>query len=296
MSGAVLLTGATGLLGGRLVDVLWDRPVIALGRSAPASRAHVLWRKADLSRLTAADLPAETEAVIYAAQSDRFREFPAEALDVFGVNVAAVALLLDWACGAGVKKFILLSSGGVYGHGDQSFDEDAALPRDVLNYYLGSKASAELLALSYAPFMDVVVLRPFFMYGPEQRESMLIPRLVRSVWSGAPVRLAGDDGIRINPIHVVDAAHAVKAALEVRGSHRINVAGPDVATLREIATAIGAHLGRSPLFEVDPGAAPRHLVGNIARQRELLNRPQVPLAVGLREMCDAFAAQRKERA
>jgi nucleoside-diphosphate-sugar epimerase len=58
---------------------------------------------------------------------------------------------------------------------------------------------SEIIAENYAPYMNIVILRFFFVYGPRQNTTMLIPRLIRSIKEGNPIILQGSNGIRINP-------------------------------------------------------------------------------------------------
>jgi len=72
-------------------------------------------------------------------------------------------------------------------------------------------------------------------------------------------------------------------ALDLEGSHTINVAGPEELSLRRMCELIGTALGRAPLFEPQPGE-PRHLVGDTTKMRALLAAPRVRFADGLRFM------------
>jgi nucleoside-diphosphate-sugar epimerase len=223
-------------------------------------------------------LPAGIETVVHLAQSGRFRQFPEGAADVFAVNVASTAALLDWARRSGVRRVVLASSGGL--------GEVGAPGREpgTLGYYLASKRAAELLAGAYQGELVVVVLRFFFAYGPGQRADMLLPRLVRSVATGQPVVLHGPDGLRCNPVHVADAAAAVGRATALPESGTYDVAGPDTWTLRQVADCIGAALGQDPVFDVSPCDPPGDLVGDVARSAPVLGTPVVGLADGLAEL------------
>lgn len=282
MASRVLMTGASGLIGRAVVAQLrGSHDLVAVGRSAPGAGAR--WVRADLEeRLSRSSLPASADAVIFLAQSEHFREFPDKARHIFQVNVDALQAMLDWARAAGVRRFVLASSGGVYGHGDGEFREDDAIaPGGPLGYYLASKQCAELLTQSYASQFTVVILRFFFVYGPGQRRSMLIPRLIDSVRDGRPVTLQGPDGVRLNPTYVDDAASAVRGALALESSHIINVAGTETVTMRELAGLIGSAVGRKPSFDVRKEEAPRHLVADTTKMRRLLGGPTVTIAAGL---------------
>ena len=271
----LLITGARGLLGAHLVPLLggsWE--VVALDRPA-----------ANLSRpLDPASLPPRVDAVVHLAQSGRFRDFPDGARDMFEVNLARLAELLDFARRAGAGHFVHASTGSVYARSTAPLAEEIpTAPRRAFGFYAATKRAGELLAQSYAPFMSVVSLRYFFIYGPRQRSDMLVPRLIESVRSGKPVTLQGEDGLRLNPVHADDAAAATAAALGLESSAIINVAGPETLSIRAMAEAIGERLGVQPRFERSPGEA-ADLVGDTARMAALLMPPRGRFRVPVGEL------------
>jgi UDP-glucose 4-epimerase len=274
----ILITGANGLLGRSLCRRLIETcvSITAVVRSPvelPVDGIKYLHiNLADIDWIE--QLPKRIDVVVHLAQSARFRDFPDSALDVFNVNVASTARLLDYAKTVGVKQFIYASSGGVYGNGSQAFKENTAIvPPGQLGYYLGSKACGEILVQSYASVFQVTVIRPFFIYGPGQNRSMLIPRLMDSISSGRSINLQGAEGIRINPVHVEDASAAVVAALNTRDSATFNLAGYEILTIRQIAEAMGAHLGKQPIFQQVEGE-PRDFVADISAMRQRLHTPE----------------------
>ena len=241
-----------------------DHEVHGVVRSAPLSPVEdVQYHCADLAgNWSQGDLPRSIDCIVHLAQSRHFREFPERAMDVFRVNVESTAMLLDYCHRSGGARFIYASSGGVYGNGARAFTENSPLVPPVhLGHYLGSKMCGEILSQGYIQIFGVAVLRFFFVYGPGQERSMLIPRLFDNVQNGRPILLQGDAGIRINPVHVEDAAWALVAAIQSGASETFNVAGPDVLSIREIADSIGEYLGREPVFQAADGEA-RDLVGD----------------------------------
>ncbi len=282
----LLVTGASGLLGARFVALAASQghEVCAVGRSAPEPpQLNVRPIAMDLAcPLDRSALPPQIDAVLHLAQSRRFREFPDGAGDVFAVNVARTAELLDYAHGAGATHFVLASTGGVYAPSAEPLTEDSALAAKP-GFYPASKRAAELLAHPYAGLMTVAILRFFFIYGAGQGSDMLMPRLVASLRGGRPIQLQGDDGLSLNPVHVDDAAAAVLAATEMEDSATVNVAGPSTVTLREIAGLIGAELGVAPRFQLDEGSAPS-LVADTARMRRVLAEPRTDLQAAIGEL------------
>ena len=282
----LIVSGATGLIGSALVSALaHDWEVHAIARRA-GSQANVVWHELDLAKpCDFGGLPSSPEAVVYLAQSEYFREFPGHAVDIFQVNTVNLLNALDYARSRGCRVFVYGSSGGVYGTGETSMSEQVEIAaRGDLGFYLSSKLCSEIVAHNYARILDVAILRYFFVYGPGQRASMLVPRLIQRVRDGAPVDLQGEGGIRINPVHVSDAAAATARALSLTGSRTINVGGSEVLALREICEMIGEAVGRKPVFRVDRAAAPGHLTGDIRLMREVLVAPTVRFADGLKSM------------
>src|SRR3712207_5042281 len=110
----VAITGASGFLGQKVATILVQSgyEVIALCRPGARSPA-VLTVHWDMSN-GAPPQCESVDAVIHLAQSLNFRSFPEDAPEMFRVNVAAAASLLDWAIAAGASRFVLASSGSVY--------------------------------------------------------------------------------------------------------------------------------------------------------------------------------------
>jgi nucleoside-diphosphate-sugar epimerase len=285
----ILITGANGLLGSHAVSALHAQYEIhAIVRTMPeVPMDNVFYYLVDFaSNWEYSSLPNKIHTIIHLAQSSHFRDFPEKALDVYRVNIESTARLLDYARSSGVKRFIYASSGGIYGSGNVAFDEKSPIvPPGKLNYYLGSKLCGEVLAQSYASLMNVIILRFFFMYGPGQKRSMLIPRLIDSVKEGKPITLQGKEGININPIHVYDAVAALSKAISLQGSCTLNIAGAEILSLREITEIISQKLKRSAVLDLK-NEEPKHLVADIEAMKNLLGSPKIWLVDGIGSLID----------
>ncbi len=289
-SSSILVTGASGLLGRATLTWLGTAcRVYALTRKPPqqplpqnaALVVHDLQRRDDLP------LTEAPETIVHLAQSPRYRDFPEGATEVFDVNAGSTQRLLDWGYRNGVRRFIYASTGGLYGHGEHAFREDASVDGvGALRHYYVSKRCGELLAQSYTEHMIVVILRFFFAYGPGQAKAMLMSRLIGRVINQQSIVLQGCDGFRLNPIYASDAAAAIGAAVSLETSETINVAGEQILTLREIATTIGDLVGIAPLFETRSYEPAKHLVGCTDKMKRLLGSPEVTIKAGLEQMID----------
>lgn len=272
---STVITGAGGLIGRNLVAALErDGDVWALTRQAAGSGGRARWIEADLANPAFLDrLPEGVDTVVHLAQSPHYRDFPDQAGDVFNVNVASTAMLLDWSHRHGVRRFVFASAGGADRAGDGA----------PLSNYLAGKRAAELIAQSYAAQFSVTVLRFFFVYGKDQRRSMLMPRLVDAVRAGNPLTLAGPDGIRLNPTHVDDAVAAVRQAVIADRPGTFEIAGPEVMSMRQIGDVIGARVGRAPQFTIDQRGG-TDLIGDISEMSAQLIAPRRRLADGIEDL------------
>lgn len=290
----ILITGAGGFVGKRLVAVLADagHDIVALVRAAPLKEdrpyfasKNVATIEADLTTFDPTTLPVGIKAVIALAQSAHFREFPQRATEVFDVNVTANLRLLDWAVRSGVRRFVLASSGGIYGGklGAQFQETDDFPVNSPLGFYLGSKLCSEIVFQNYRQlFESAVIVRPFFIYGPAQRPDMFVTRIVNSVRGGRAIMLQGPEGLKINPIYVDDAVMAFSRTMDVNESRIINIAGSDILSLRKIADMAGHYFGKSPVFEAAAGD-PVDYVADIAIARQVLSLSPRSFAAGLAE-------------
>ena len=274
----ILVTGANGLVGKILCQKLSEHYNQVYGitqKTLTEKITKINYIQLDFScSWNAALLPKSMDVIIHLAQSSKFRDFPENVNDVFNVNVESTLKLLNYCKNAGVKKFIYASSGGVYGGGKTAFMETSQiLPAEKLGFYLGSKIYGEILVQSYATLMQIIVLRPFFIYGPGQNRNMLIPRLINNINTNNPINIAGENGILINPIHVEDASASIVKAINLKNSGIFNIAGPKVLSLRDICEGIGTYLGKKPLY-IHQSEQAEDLIGDITLMCNKLIYPE----------------------
>lgn len=284
-----LVTGGNGLLGSFLLQELQEYEIFLLKRQNaqqefyPHPNSHALHVDLNDSNFEEA-LPKKIDAIIHLAQSNHFKEFPEKALDIVSVNSMSTLRLLEYGRKAHARAFIYASSGAVYGAVDGQCQEDSLLSiQSKQGLYYASKLSSEMYVESYSDYMTPIILRFFFIYGPGQRKSMLVPRLVQSVLEDKPIMLQGKDGIRINPVYVSDAAKAVRMSLQSMQSMTVNIAGPEILSLKQMGEMIGESLGKTARFDVNDMAIPRNLVGSIQKMKALLMTPQIKFKEGIQE-------------
>jgi UDP-glucose 4-epimerase len=276
----VLVTGATGFVGSRLVPHLLSagHEVVAVVRRREAAvpgPADVV--QVDLAQPLEPDRLPAADAVIHLAQANV--PFPDAAPELYAVNTAATLGLLDHARRSGARVFVHASSGSVYGAGEARRSEEDSLRGE--DFYALTKRHAEQLVGAYAELLVPVVLRLFAPYGPGQR-ARLIPSLIDRVRDGSAVTLNDGGRPRLTPVYIDDVVDVFVRSLNAEEPVVANVAGDEIASIADLATEIGRLLGREPTFEHVHRTSAGDVLGDNRRMREAFGVGElVPLATGL---------------
>jgi len=277
----ILLTGASGFVGGHLAPVLVERghdlTCAVRDPSAYEAPPGATVLRLDLSRPFADGLP-ESDAVIHLAQANV--RFPDSANELFRVNSASTQELLDYARRVGAERFLFASTGSVYGFGERPFLETD--PLSFHDYYAVTKSVGEHLVTQYRPFLRTGIVRLVVPYGPGQ-VSRMIPRLIERVSAGEPVTLSDGGRPRLNPIYIDDVVRVLVGWLEQPDHVLVNVGGDEAVGVRELAELIGEAVERAPVFETSANGPPGDVVVDTTRMKEVFSPgPLVTLGEGLR--------------
>ena len=227
---APFVTGGTGFLGSRLVDLLaaGSTPVRALTRSARTQRTGVEWIGGSIldPESYAARLDGVGTVFHLAAATGR-----ATATDHARVNAGGTKALVAACRRAGVQRIIFVSSIAV------TFPDIAAYP------YARAKADAERVVRDGGVAFTIV--RPTIIAGPG---SPVLAGL-RKLAALPVVPVLGPGTARVQPIWVDDVAVALvrMAADPAMEGETIDLGGPTVLTMRELLVAMHRVLrGREP--------------------------------------------------
>lgn len=189
----VLVTGASGFIGGYLVNALVRQGalVTALTTGHRALRGDidsVIGNVADPASLKGVCKDVDVVYHLAAISNvDKAVQNPALTLST---NTFGTMNMLEEARLSNVKKFVYVSSAHVYG-APQYLPVDEAHPVVPREPYAASKIAAEKIVEAYgnAYGMDYAIIRPFNVYGPGQDESFLVPGVIRQALKGKEIRV-----------------------------------------------------------------------------------------------------------
>ena len=219
----VLVTGATGFIGRRLVTALRERAarVRTLVRSMGSAASEgnpveiVVGDLADSASLTRACAGIDT--VIHAAgfaHADAAHT-PEFAARHWAINAEGTFRLLDAAVTAKVERFIFLSSVKAVGEPESPWvderwvDERWNAPPETPYGQAKRAAEERVLAVGRSAGIHAVNLRPALVYGPGMKGNL--PRLIDAVRRGWLPPLP-ETGNRRSLVYVDDVAQAVLLA------------------------------------------------------------------------------------
>lgn len=129
-------------------------------------------------------------------------------------NILGTHVLLETALGAGIKRFIHVSTDEVYGSTvNSSFTEID--PLNPSSPYSASKAGSDLLARSYfiTHGLPVIITRCTNNYGPYQYPEKLIPFFVTNLMEGKKVPVYGTGKNVRDWIYVLDHCSAINTVI-----------------------------------------------------------------------------------
>jgi nucleoside-diphosphate-sugar epimerase len=245
----ILVTGGTGLLGGRLIPKLVENgdQVFALARSASShAKLRALGAfpvEGDLESEAPLSLPS-VDAVVHAAALFRFSG-PREPF--FKTNVEGAAKLLASAEKAGATTFVHISAAGIVmddpGAPVRNADERAPTFPNHFSAYLASKARAEPIVLAAnKPGFRTLALRPPALWGPGDPFSRALPQAINSGQFAFIDR--GDYAFAT--CHVDNVIEAIQCALaRGEGGRAYFITDPEKQTFREFVASLASVQGLS---------------------------------------------------
>lgn len=273
LSGAnILVTGATGLIGGCLVETLLLNPkrdyqVYASGRNKEramlrfknfADDATFHFVEYDVMQPFRNDV--HFDYIVHAASNANPKFYATQPVEVMKANFDGVANLMEYGINHGMKRFLYVSSGEVYGEGDgRVFTEDysgyvdCAKPRSC---YPSSKRAAETLCVSYAAEYgaDIVIARPCHIYGPHftEQDNRVYAQFIRNVLHDEDIVMKSTGEQFRSWCYVVDCVSALlHILLKGTNGEAYNIADAESnISIRELAETIADIGGRKVVIDI----------------------------------------------
>ena len=294
-----LVTGASGFVGRYVIPALLSHgyEVHGIGRACPGNLpVGMKFHVADLLDAQAtAEVVKRVEAtdllhLAWYVTPGLFWRAP-ENLDWMA---ASLSLYRAFAA-AGGRRLVGVGSCAEYDWTYALLDEADTPCRPATLYGMAKHALHQVLAAAAA--QDGIRLawaRLFFLYGPYEAPSRLVPDVALSLLRGDPA-LCGDGTAQRDFMHVEDVAGALVAVLASDHIGPVNIASGECRPLRDVIATVAAELGRPDLIRL--GARPpsvgepaRLAAANYVLSQAVGFTPAWPLAVGIRQTANWWRA------
>ena len=189
---SILVTGSSGFIGRKVVERL---PKLGVITDYDNSIRVNLENIEEVMKINSAD------TVIHLAGKTPKKELKWN--DYFSNNISSTSNILEYCVKKNVKKLIYVSN-YIYGNPKYSpIDENH--PINPHNAYSESKYLAERLCKFYCDKtnLNLIILRPFNIYGESMNEGFLLSNLINSVKTNEKVTIINKDSRR-DLLHVDD--------------------------------------------------------------------------------------------
>ena len=236
MPDRVLVTGATGFVGSHVAHALVKAGYeVRCGVRASSSTRWISGLPVERVGLDmkgrAEDFSLAVEnvdLVVHAAGITRARR----AEDYHAVNAGGTRKLASAALGAGVRRFVLISSLAARGPDGRDHPESA---------YGRSKLEAEAHLRALDSQMEPVILRPAAVYGPRDTDLLPLFKMARAGFLALP-----STANVLQPVYAEDVARAaLAAARKAAGSGPFPVAEAARYTWEDVVAGLEKALGRN---------------------------------------------------
>lgn len=268
----VLVTGATGLIGSCVVDVLMnhtdlDYHVYASGRNEERVKAHFAeyanstyfhFVKYDVREPLQSDI--DFHFIIAGAGVASPQLYSTDPVSVMKSNFSGVDNLLSYGVKHNLQKFVYISSGEVYGEGDgRVFTEDYSGYVNCATLracYPSAKRASESLCIAYGHQygIDVSIARPCHVYGPNFSESdnRVYAQFIRNVLKGEDIVMKSTGAQFRSWCYVVDCVSALlHILLKGENGQAYNIADANSnISIKELAEMIAEIGGKKVVIDL----------------------------------------------
>ena len=272
--GSILVTGASGLIGSCIVDLLMllnekghHYEVYALGRNESKLRNRFkAFEDSEHLHFIAQDitLPLDTnlsfDYIIHAASHADPRNYALHPAETMLINVEGAKNVLDYCKAHKSTRVELLSTFEVYGnaHKDVYSEDDFGVLdiNKVRSCYPESKRCMEIMGRSYIDEYGVnaVIGRLCSIYGPTMAadDSKAHAQFIRNGLKGEDIVLKSKGEQRRTYCYVIDAVTGILCILaKGKVGEAYNIANENaVVSIAEVAQTVADHVGTKVIMEI----------------------------------------------
>lgn len=276
---SIMLSGATGLLGSFLVDVILEKDltsdlnctVYALGRDEQKAKVrfskfsedkHLIFIPYDVKNSFVRNDIGTVDYVLHLASNTHPMQYSTDPIGTITTNIIGLQNMLDFAIDHHATRFAFASSNEIYGEnrGDVEFFDEAYCGYINSNTmragYPESKRCGEALCQAYKVQMglDVVIPRFTRSYGPTMlmSDTKAISQFIKKGIAGEDIILKSNGNQYYSYQYVSDSISGLLTVMlcgKTGEAYNIAEKHSDI-TLKELAAIISGINGKEVVFEI----------------------------------------------
>jgi nucleoside-diphosphate-sugar epimerase len=272
----ILITGASGLIGTFIIDVLMYRNneyndnimIYALGRNKSKinerfnvyiNSPNFIFIEHDIQRPISNKF--EVDYIIHGASNTHPIAYATDPINTIMLSVLGTKNILEFALQQNVRRVLFLSSVEIYGEnrGDvERFNEGYCgyIDSNTLRAgYPEGKKTAEALCQAYISKenMDIVIARCCRVYGPTmgKDDSKVIAQFIRNTVNNKPIVLKSNGEQRYSFCYVSDICTGLLTLLlKGKKGEAYNISQDDDIPLHTIADILANYMGNEVVFDI----------------------------------------------
>ena len=275
----MMLSGATGLLGSFLIDVILEKnltdrlncTIYALGRNVQKAKArfskynddqHLVFISYDVKKPFVRDDIGTVDYVLHLASNTHPMQYSTDPIGTITTNIIGLQNMLDFAVEHQAIRFAFASSNEIYGEnrGDVEFFDEAYCgyinPNTLRAGYPESKRCGEALCQAYIAQKGLNVVIPRFTrsYGPTMlmTDTKAISQFIKKGIAGEDIILKSAGTQYYSYTYVADAISGLLTVLligEKGEAYNIADERSDIM-LKDLASIIAGINGKKVVFEI----------------------------------------------
>lgn len=285
----ILATGHTGFIGSYLVNILQSKKYQVIGVSHKIDKnLRITQIKKNVRNIDEKNIQDNIFCIVHLSAITDIEYCQKEPVKCMETNLMGTQNMLEIARKKDCK-FVYMSTSHVYGNPQRlPIDEDH--PRNPISMYASSKLGGELCCEAYSKAygMDISIVRPFSVYGPNEKDYFVIPKILSQLINNDVIKL-GNLHPRRDFIYVTDVAYAIETIIrKSKGFNVYNIGTGESHSILEVYNIL-KKISRTDKKIVSIKKQIRKLeidniVADISRIRRLGWRPHISLHQGL-ELC-----------
>lgn len=213
-------------------------------------------------------------------------------------DITGIENVLRLCKNTGVMRVYFASSSEVYGEPFEIPQNENTTPLNSRLPYAVVKNVGEVYLRTFQREFGLpyTIFRFFNTYGPRQSDDFVLPRFVQAALCGKPLQVYGDGSQTRTFCYVDDTVDACIAVhrTAVHENDTVNIGSDLEMSIRQLAESVIRILGSSSKIDFLPPLKEGDMTRrcpDTEKMKAVLNRPLVPLEVGVRHLADYFSTQ-----